>query len=75
MARPLREELFFAASLSEDTHKRVFFLVVEPLRSGYPLSLVLGSTFFFIAWKWSQMDIKCIKKMSVKIWEFIFSNT
>ena len=52
----------------EDTHKKMFFLVVEPLRSGLPppQTLVVQNIFFFIAWKWSKMDKKQLK-ISVKI--------
>ena len=34
----------------------LFFLVLEPLRSGYPSPLNLNGTHIFIAWKWSKMD-------------------
>ena len=56
--------------LREDTHKNKVFLVVEPLRSGYPTPKTLVvKTIFFIAWKRSKMDKKWINFSKI-FWEY-----
>ena len=55
--------------LMDDTHKKCFFSRRSTkARVPSPLDLVVQNFFysFFFAWKWSEIDWKLIKKISVK---------